>query len=117
MITIIILYFLRKELILIAGVVKLVNTPDLESGTDKGIWVRFPSPVHIFMIKTYQMNKIKIALQKSGRLYEESIKFLKDCGINITFCYKDKLRALARNFPMEVFFYVMMIFQTIFKTE
>lgn len=50
------------------------------------------------------MNKIKIALQKSGRLYEESIKFLKDCGINITFCYKDKLRALARNFPMEVFF-------------
>lgn len=50
------------------------------------------------------MNKIKIALQKSGRLSEESIKFLKDCGINITFCYKDKLRALARNFPMEFFF-------------
>lgn len=50
------------------------------------------------------MNKIKIALQKSGRLYEESIKFLKDCGINITFCYKDKLRALAINFPLEIFF-------------
>lgn len=50
------------------------------------------------------MNKIKIALQKSGRLYVESIKFLKDCGINISFCYKDKLRALARNFPMEFFF-------------
>lgn len=50
------------------------------------------------------MNKIKIALQKSGRLCEESIKYLKDCGINITFCYKDKLRALAINFPMELFF-------------
>lgn len=50
------------------------------------------------------MNKIKIALQKSGRLYEASIKYLKDCGMNITFCYKDKLRALAINFPMELFF-------------
>jgi len=50
------------------------------------------------------MNKLKIALQKSGRLHEESIKFLKNCGIKINFYYKDRLRAEAINFPMDVFF-------------
>lgn len=50
------------------------------------------------------MKKLKIALQKSGRLHEESIKFLKDCGININLYYSDKLRVEAINFPMDVFF-------------
>ena len=46
---------------------------------------------------------IKIALQKSGRLYEDSLRLLKDCGISID-NGKDQLRAEAHNFPIEVFF-------------
>jgi ATP phosphoribosyltransferase len=47
--------------------------------------------------------KLKIAIQKSGRLYEDSLKLLKDCGID----FKNginKLKTEADNFPMEVFF-------------
>ena len=47
--------------------------------------------------------KIKIAIQKSGRLREDSLKILKDCGISID-NGKDQLKASARNFPMEVFY-------------
>lgn len=50
------------------------------------------------------MNKIKIALQKSGRLHVESLKLMNDCGININVCYKDKLRVLTNNYPVEIFF-------------
>ncbi len=49
------------------------------------------------------MTKIRIAIQKSGRLNEDSLKLLKDCGISID-NGKDQLRAAARNFPMEVFY-------------
>jgi ATP phosphoribosyltransferase len=49
------------------------------------------------------MEKLKIAIQKSGRLNEDSIKVLKDCGISIN-NGKDQLKASARNFPMEVFY-------------
>lgn len=49
------------------------------------------------------MEKLKIAIQKSGRLNEDSIKVLKDCGISID-NGKDQLKASARNFPMEVFY-------------
>lgn len=47
--------------------------------------------------------KIRIAIQKSGRLNEDSLKILKDCGISID-NGKDQLKASARNFPMEVFY-------------
>ena len=47
--------------------------------------------------------KLKIAIQKSGRLNEDSLKILKDCGISID-NGKDQLKASARNFPMEVFY-------------
>jgi ATP phosphoribosyltransferase len=47
--------------------------------------------------------KIKIAIQKSGRLNEDSLRMLKDCGISID-NGKDQLKASARNFPMEVFY-------------
>lgn len=50
-----------------------------------------------------QMEKLKIAIQKSGRLNEDSIKVLKDCGISID-NGKDQLKASARNFPMEVLY-------------
>ncbi len=49
------------------------------------------------------MTKIRIAIQKSGRLNEDSLKILKECGISID-NGKDQLKASSRNFPMEVFY-------------
>ncbi|UYW02473.1 ATP phosphoribosyltransferase [Flavobacterium agricola] len=49
------------------------------------------------------MNTLKIAIQKSGRLNEDSLKLLKDCGISIDNGI-DQLRVQARNFPLEIFF-------------
>lgn len=49
------------------------------------------------------MNKIKIAIQKSGRLNEDSLAILKDCGISID-NGRDQLKAAARNFPMDVLY-------------
>ena len=48
-------------------------------------------------------NKLKIAIQKSGRLSESSLKLLKECGIDIDNGL-NKLKAEASNFPIEVFF-------------
>lgn len=47
--------------------------------------------------------KLKIAIQKSGRLSEESLRLLKECGININ-NGTSKLKTDADNFPLEVFF-------------
>src|ERR1700712_4945581 len=47
--------------------------------------------------------KLKIAIQKSGRLHDDSIKLLKECGIDISNGV-NKLKAEASNFPLEVFF-------------
>src|SRR5450755_2289517 len=47
--------------------------------------------------------KLKIAVQKSGRLYDESIKILKEVGIEFS-NGMNKLKAEAQNFPLEVFF-------------
>lgn len=49
------------------------------------------------------MNTLKIAIQKSGRLNEESLKILKDCGISIE-NGNDQLKATSSNFPIEVLF-------------
>lgn len=49
------------------------------------------------------MSKLKIAVQKSGRLNEESLELLNNCGISID-NGKDQLKAEARNFPMEVLY-------------
>jgi ATP phosphoribosyltransferase len=49
------------------------------------------------------MSTLKIAIQKSGRLNEESIQILKDCGISIDNGI-DQLKAQATNFPLEVLF-------------
>jgi len=46
---------------------------------------------------------VRIAIQKSGRLNEDSLSLLKSCGISID-NGKDQLKAAARNFPMEVFY-------------
>ncbi|WP_185863986.1 ATP phosphoribosyltransferase [Blattabacterium cuenoti] len=49
------------------------------------------------------MDKLKIAIQKSGRLYDDSIKLLKDCSIEINIGI-DKLKTTALNFPLEILF-------------
>ncbi|WP_298899318.1 ATP phosphoribosyltransferase [uncultured Psychroserpens sp.] len=49
------------------------------------------------------MSKLKIAVQKSGRLHDDSMKLLKDVGISID-NGKDQLKASAKNFPLEVFY-------------
>jgi ATP phosphoribosyltransferase len=46
---------------------------------------------------------LKIAVQKSGRLYEHSLQLLKECGIEINNGNR-QLKAVAFNFPVEVYF-------------
>jgi ATP phosphoribosyltransferase len=47
--------------------------------------------------------KLKIAIQKSGRLHDDSIRLLKECGIDISNGV-NKLKSEASNFPLEVYF-------------
>ncbi|CAM3598836.1 ATP phosphoribosyltransferase [Flavobacterium saliperosum S13] len=49
------------------------------------------------------MSTLKIAIQKSGRLNEDSLKILKDCGISVE-NGNDQLKAAASNFPLEILF-------------
>lgn len=46
---------------------------------------------------------LKIAIQKSGRLYEDSVKLLKECGIELNNGNK-QLKTTAYNFPLEIYF-------------
>ena len=48
-------------------------------------------------------NVLRIAVQKSGRLYEDSVQLLKECGIDLR-NVKDRLKTVSENFPIEVFF-------------
>jgi ATP phosphoribosyltransferase len=48
-------------------------------------------------------SRLKIAIQKSGRLYEDSVKLLKDCGIELKNGL-NKLKTEADNFPLEIYF-------------
>lgn len=48
-------------------------------------------------------DRLKIAVQKSGRLYEGSLKLLKECGISIS-NGNNQLRVASANFPLDVFF-------------
>ncbi len=47
---------------------------------------------------------LKLAIQKSGRLHEDSMKLIRECGIDINNNIKDQLKAYASNFPIELFF-------------
>jgi ATP phosphoribosyltransferase len=49
------------------------------------------------------MEKLKIAIQKSGRLNEDSIDLLKQCGMSFS-SGGNKLIASVSNFPMEILF-------------
>lgn len=49
------------------------------------------------------MSKLKIAIQKKGRLNEKSIELLKECGIKFA-NGNGKLKSEARNFPLEILY-------------
>ena len=49
------------------------------------------------------MSKLKIAIQKSGRLNEDSLKLLKSCGISVN-NGKDQLKVSVTNFPIELLY-------------
>ena len=46
---------------------------------------------------------LKIAIQKSGRLHEESVRLLNDCGIGVK-NGNSQLKSVADNFPLEAYF-------------
>ena len=46
---------------------------------------------------------LRIAIQKSGRLFDDSVALLKECGIDLR-NVKDRLKTESDNFPLEVFF-------------
>jgi len=49
------------------------------------------------------MSTLKIAIQKSGRLNQDSLKLLKDCGIDIN-NGRDQLKVVVQNFPLEILY-------------
>lgn len=49
------------------------------------------------------MSKLRIAIQKKGRLSEKSIQLLKECGIKVS-NGNGKLKSEASNFPIELLF-------------
>ena len=49
------------------------------------------------------MSKLKIAIQKNGRLNQQSLQLLKDCGLNIN-NGKDQLKVTVENFPLEILY-------------
>jgi ATP phosphoribosyltransferase len=49
------------------------------------------------------MNKLKIAIQKSGRLSEQSVELLKESGISLSNGER-RLVSVASNFPLEILF-------------
>lgn len=49
------------------------------------------------------MKNLKIAIQKSGRLHDDSMKLLKECGIDVD-NGRDQLKVCAKNFPVELLF-------------
>ena len=50
------------------------------------------------------MSILRIAIQKSGRLFEDSTALLRDAGISFGSSPNRLLRALADNFPLEIIF-------------
>jgi len=49
------------------------------------------------------MNKLKIAVQKNGRLSEKSLQLLNECGIKLSNGDR-KLKTVSSNFPIEILF-------------
>lgn len=47
---------------------------------------------------------LKLAIQKKGRLHDQSMDLLQRCGLRPVAAGKDSLRATVRNFPMEILY-------------
>ena len=71
--------------------------------TSNGFFLTQNFPFVVFRHLLSKMNKLRIAIQKSGRLNQDSLQLLKNCGISID-NGKDQLKANASNFPLEVFY-------------
>ena len=56
-----------------------------------------------FCLITRIMEKLRIAIQKSGRLSEKSLELLKEAGISLNNGSR-KLRSVAQSFPLEVIY-------------
>lgn len=56
-----------------------------------------------FLFNTMHMEKLRIAIQKSGRLSEKSLALLKEAGISLNNGSR-KLRSVAQSFPLEVIY-------------
>ncbi len=54
-------------------------------------------------------NKLRIAVQSKGRLYEETMELLAEAGIKLT-AVKRTLLVPSRNFPVELLFCAMTTF-------
>jgi len=65
--------------------------------------VRFADTANLFLYKEIPMEKIRIAIQKSGRLSEKSLELLKEAGISLNNGSR-KLRSVAQAFPLEVIY-------------
>jgi ATP phosphoribosyltransferase len=62
----------------------------------------YGKPVLFFHPYTIQM--LRIAIQKSGRLFEDSVSLLRDAGITFGSSPNRMLRTQASNFPIEIIF-------------
>ena len=51
--------------------------------------------------------RLKIAIQKSGRLADMSLQLLEKCGIQLSKS-RDQLLCRSQNFPLDVFWFAMM---------
>ena len=63
----------------------------------------FVSSTFVCSVKSNKMSKLKIAIQKSGRLSEKSLDLIKSCGIQLSNGDR-KLKSESKNFPIEVLF-------------
>jgi ATP phosphoribosyltransferase len=59
--------------------------------------------INIFAKSVIMEEKIRVAIQKSGRLSEDSLKLIKECGIQFN-NGTGKLKSEADNFPAEFLF-------------
>jgi ATP phosphoribosyltransferase len=65
--------------------------------------LRFADTADLFSFKQKRMEKLRIAIQKSGRLSEKSLLLLKEAGISLNYGSR-KLRSVAQSFPLEVIY-------------
>ena len=80
------------------------NFTDIKSRLSRSFGIFFlTSRYDLLRLFFFPMSKLKIALQKNGRLNEQSLQLLKECGINFS-NGGGKLIAESTNFPLQLLF-------------